>query len=108
MSPLVSCLVNCDRSAAAYDETGLWGISFCMAGQLVCVFVWDLKPWPSFEEAGLSFHIRLQIVRHLLVYVVCLTICCVSKLPPNHSSEEICSPVMVSALKSRRVLAANS
>lgn len=39
MSSLVSCSVNCDRSAAAYDETGLWRISFCVAGQLVCVSV---------------------------------------------------------------------
>lgn len=71
MSPLVSHPVNRDQSAAAYDETGLWGISFCVAGQLVCVSVWALQPWPSFEEAGLLFCVRLQIVWHLLVCVVC-------------------------------------
>lgn len=53
MSPLVSRPVNCGRSAAAYDETRLWEISFCMAGQLLCVSVWALQPWPSFEEGGL-------------------------------------------------------
>lgn len=110
MSTLLSRPVDHDLSAAACDETGLWGISFCMAGQLVCLSVWALQPWPSFEEAGLLFCIRLQIVWHLLVCVVCSNICCISGLPSNHSSKAFCSPVTVSASKSRGrcMLAVNS
>lgn len=85
MSCPISLPVNHYRSAAAYDETSLWGISFCMAGKLVCVSVWALQPWPSFEEAGLLFCIRLQIIWHLLICVVCSNICCISELTSNHS-----------------------
>lgn len=90
MSPTVSPPVNCDRSAAAYDETSLWEISFCMAGQLVCVSVWGLTALALIRGGSALlkclFCIRLQIVWHLLVCVVCSTICCTSELPSNHSS----------------------
>lgn len=38
----ISRPVGWGRSAAALDEMGLWEISLCMAGQLVCVSVWGL------------------------------------------------------------------
>lgn len=86
MSSLVSRPVNHDRSAAAYDEIGLlgdfilhgWpaGMCFCL-GSAALALIWGGR---------LLFCIRLQIVWHLLVCVVWSTICCISKLPSNHSS----------------------
>lgn len=73
----VSCCLWWNQSLGDFILHG-WpaGMCFCL-GSAALALIWG--------ERSL-FCIKLQIVCHLVVCVVCSTVCCISELPSNHSS----------------------